>query len=248
MIPKIGSYIERIEELDSTNSYASSLLLEQHPPEGSVILARKQKKGRGQSTNKWESEDDKNLTFSIILYPSFVNVVKQFEISKTISLGVVDFLKLHTNQVSIKWPNDIYAGKNKIAGILMEYSIHRNQISSCITGIGLNINQKEFFSKAPNPVSLTQLTGKTYNLEDCLSELLNKIDSRYRELIEGGFLKIDEAYERLLYQKDTWAFYSMKGNVFEGKITGVDEYGLLKIETREQGILKFDYKEVSFLS
>jgi BirA family transcriptional regulator, biotin operon repressor / biotin---[acetyl-CoA-carboxylase] ligase len=247
MIPKIGSYIEHIEELDSTNSYASSYLSEKHPPEGTIILAKKQSKGRGQSTNKWESEGGKNLTFSVILYPTFISISQQFEISKAISLGVADFLSNYVDKVSIKWPNDIYVDKNKIAGILMEYSIQKNLISSCIIGIGLNINQGKFFSNAPNPVSLTQLTSKTYPLEECLSELLDKLNLRYQQLIDNDFVKIDKDYEQLLFQKDIIASYSAKGNVFKGKIIGVDEYGFLMIEDSDNQILKFDYKEVSFL-
>ena len=248
MIPKIGSYIERIEELDSTNSYASALLLKNNPPEGSVIIARRQIKGRGQVKNKWESEPYKNLTFSIIIYPSFIDINRQFEISKAISLGMKDFLSKYVNNTSIKWPNDIYIGKNKIAGILMEYSIQRNKISSCIIGIGLNINQIHFSSDAPNPVSLAQATGKDYNLEDCLSELLQCLDLRYQELIDSRFQKIDKEYENSLYQRNSWAAYSAEDNKFEGKIRGVDEYGLLIMETRENRLLKFDYKEVTFLS
>jgi len=247
MIPKIGSYIERIEELDSTNCYASSLLLEKHPSEGTVIIANKQRKGKGQYTNKWESEANKNLTFSIILYPDFIDISRQFEISKAVSLGVADFIRQYADHVSIKWPNDIYVDKRKIAGILMEYSIQKNKISSCVIGIGLNINQNEFFSNAPNPVSLTQLTGKTYNLEECLTELLNKIDLRYQELMDENLIKIDREYVQQLYQREIWASYSSKGNVFNGKIIGVDDYGLLMIETTDKKVFKFDYKEVTFL-
>ena len=128
-MPKIGSYIERVDQLDSTNNYAASLLLTKRPPDGSVIVASSQIGGRGQGTNKWESEPDRNLTFSVILYPDFIDVTKQFEISKAISLGMVDFLRDYVENVSIKWPNDIYIGKAKVAGILMEYSIRKNKIS-----------------------------------------------------------------------------------------------------------------------
>ena len=217
-----------------------------HPREP-IIVAKKQSRGRGQSTNKWESEGGKNLTFSVILYPTFISVSRQFEISKAISLGVADFLSKYVDKISIKWPNDFYIDKNKIAGILMEYSIQKNLISSCIIGIGLNINQQNFFSNAPNPVSLTQLTGKTYPLEACLSELLENLNLRYQQLIDNDFVKIDKEYEELLFQKDILASYSAKGNVFKGKIIGVDEYGFLMIEDSDKQILKFDYKEVSFL-
>jgi BirA family transcriptional regulator, biotin operon repressor / biotin---[acetyl-CoA-carboxylase] ligase len=248
MKPIIGNYKESFDQLDSTNNYASTLLMTKRPPEGTVIIANSQTSGRGQSTNKWVSEPYQNLTFSIILYPEFIEVSRQFEISKAISLGVADFLREFVEEVSIKWPNDIYIGKKKVAGILMEYSILKGKISSCIVGIGLNINQIKFISDVPNPVSLCQVTGVIYDLEECLSILLNKLDFRYQQLARQGAGKIGRDYERILYQRDEWALYSAKGENFEGKITGVDRYGLLKIETRHETVLKFDYKEVSFKS
>ena len=246
MISKIGTYIERVDELDSTNNYAASLLLTKRPPEGTVIVANSQVGGRGQASNKWESEPDRNLTLSIVLYPEFMEITKQFEISKAISLGVVDFLKDLVNDVSIKWPNDIYIGKKKAAGILMEYSIRKGKISSCIVGIGLNINQTIFKSNAPNPVSLSQATDLIYDLENCITVLLKKIDSRYQQLSELKLQEIDNDYEKILYQKDIWSSYSAKGGDFEGKILGVDEDGTLMIETMNQTVRKFNYKEVSF--
>jgi len=248
MPPTIGSYIERVDELDSTNNYAASLLLTKRLPDGSVIVANSQVGGRGQATNKWESEPDKNLTFSIILYPEFMEITKQFEISKAISLGIVDFLKDLVDDVSIKWPNDIYIGSRKVAGMLMEYSIRKRKISSCIVGIGLNINQLEFLSDAPNPVSLSQTTAMTYDLEDCLSVLLRKLDLRYAQLNKLRLQEIDNEYEQLLYQRGSWSSYSSKEGDFSGKILGVDEYGLLMIETQNKTIRKFDYKEVIFNS
>ena len=128
----------------------------------------------------------------------------------------------------------------------MEYSIRKSKISSCIVGIGLNINQIKFLSDAPNPVSLSQVTGLTYNLEDCLTVLLQKIDVRYHQLYELKLREIDDEYEQLLFQRGYWSSYSSKEGDFEGKILGVDENGLLMIETRDNTIIKFDYKEVSF--
>jgi BirA family biotin operon repressor/biotin-[acetyl-CoA-carboxylase] ligase len=248
MIPKIGSLIQRFEELDSTNTYAANLLLENRPPEGTVVVSAHQSKGRGQASNIWESESGKNLTFSLILYPEFLEPALQFELSKAVSLGIADYLAQHTDEVSIKWPNDIYVGKNKIAGILMEYALKGNQLSSCIIGVGLNVNQSRFYSNAPNPVSLSQITGKTYDLEEKLENLLLFLDSRYRQLKAGDFNSIDQDYINLLYQKDIWALYESNGRKFEGKILGVDEYGLLIIQTREGEMRKFDYKEVAFLT
>lgn len=242
----IGSHIERIHELGSTNNYAASQLLTKRLPEGIVFVADSQVDGRGQTSNKWESEPNMNLTFSLLLYPEFLEIAKQFEISKAISLGVSDFLKEQTDHVSIKWPNDIYIGKGKVAGILIENSIRINIISSCIVGIGLNINQKEFKSEAPNPVSLSQITGRVFNLEETLSDLCLKIDARYNQLRNGAFRQIDEDYIAMLYQFGNWSQYSDENGDFEGRILGVDQIGRLLIETRNGNINKYHFKEVVF--
>jgi len=242
----IGSKIERIDVLGSSNNYAATQLLTKRLPEGIVFVANSQVDGRGQVSNRWESEPNKNLTFSILLYPDFLEIMKQFEISKTISLGVVDFLKELTDHVSIKWPNDIYIGAKKAAGILIENSIRIDKISSCIVGIGLNINQQLFVSDAPNPVSLTQLTGLTYNLEEALSQLCQKIDARYHQLRKGDFRQIDDDYIGMMYQLGNWSNYSDENGDFEGQIIGVDQIGRLMIETRDGNIKKYHFKEVVF--
>ena len=242
----IGSKIERIDELGSSNNYAAAQLLTKRLPEGIVFVANSQVDGRGQVSNKWESEPNKNLTFSILLYPDFIEIMRQFEISKAISLGVVDFLNELTDQVSIKWPNDIYIGTGKVAGILIENSIRIDKISSCIVGIGLNINQTEFLSDAPNPVSLSQITGKVYNLEELLPDLCMKVDARYHQLRNGDFGQIDNDYISMLYQQDSWSPYTDENGDFEGKILGVDQIGRLMIETRNGEVNKYQFKEVIF--
>ena len=133
----IGSSIKRIQEVGSTNNYAAEQLLTNRPQEGTVFVANSQVDGRGQTSNKWESEPYKNLTFSIVLYPDILEIAQQFEISKAVSLGITDFLNGKVQQVSIKWPNDIYVGTRKIGGILIENSVRINKISSCIVGIAI---------------------------------------------------------------------------------------------------------------
>ncbi len=242
----IGSTIQRIHETDSTNNYAATQLLTKRLQEGIVFVADSQFDGRGQSGNKWESEPGRNLTFSILLYPDFLEIAKQFEISKAISLGIADFLNELTDHVSIKWPNDIYIGQGKAAGILIENSIRANIISSCIVGIGLNVNQQLFVTDAPNPVSLSGITGKEYNLKESLTKLCTKIDARYSQLRNGKFSQIDKDYSDMLFQRDVWSFYSDENGRFEGKLLGVDQIGRLMIETRSGKVNKYQFKEVAF--
>lgn len=242
----IGSYIERIQEIGSTNNYAAEQLLTNRLPEGTVFVANSQVDGRGQVSNKWESEPNTNLTFSIIIYPEFLEITNQFEISKIISLGVTDFLKDKTENVMIKWPNDIYVGKRKIAGILIENSVRINKISTCIVGVGLNINQKVFKSDAPNPISLSQVTGEKYNLHEILPEICLRINERYHQLINGEFNQIDKDYTQMLYQRGLQSSYGDKTGDFEGRILGVDRFGRLRIETTTGAIRTYQFKEVSF--
>ena len=242
----IGSTIERIDEVGSSNNYAATVLLTKRLSEGTVFVVNSQVDGRGQVSNRWESEPNKNLTFSIVLYPDFIEIQKQIEISKSISLGVVDYLKELSDDVTIKWPNDIYIGRGKVAGILIENAIRIDKISSCIVGIGLNVNQKVFTSDAPNPVSLSQVNGMDYNLEESLTDLCLKIDTRYDQLRQGDYMQIDDAYTQMLYQRGCWCHYSDDNGDFDGKILGVDPIGRLMIESRNGKINKYQFKEVTF--
>jgi BirA family biotin operon repressor/biotin-[acetyl-CoA-carboxylase] ligase len=242
----IGSkYIFR-ENLSSTNSYAAALLKNKPVQEGTIIHTNYQTAGRGQTGNTWESENGKNLLISIILYPFMIIPSDQFIISKIISLGICDFIRQHTANVSIKWPNDIYVNNDKIAGILIEASIIRNEIENIVAGIGLNINQKIFRSGAPNPVSLAMITGKKYDTEECLRNLASNLDRRYKQLLQEKRTEINNDYLINLYRKGEWSDYSDSNGLFEGRIVSVVPDGRLQIEDRRGIIYEYGFKEVNF--
>jgi BirA family biotin operon repressor/biotin-[acetyl-CoA-carboxylase] ligase len=204
----IGKNLIEIEETDSTNLYASVLLRSKEIPEGTIISAFRQSSGRGLGSNSWESEGGKNLTISIILYPSFLPIEKQFMLNKVVSLGVYDMITkligntnslIHKRIAKIKWPNDIYIGDKKVSGILIENAIIGNKFLHSIVGIGVNINQEIFLSDAPNPVSLKNITGKKHKLKECLELLCFYIDKRYSQLKNNNYKAIDEDYLLTLY-------------------------------------------------
>ena len=138
----IGNNIISLEEVDSTNRYLKDYLLKDNNTiEGLVVVATNQHSGRGQKGNTWQSEQGKNLTFSIFIKPN-IQVQAQFLISKAISLGIVDFLNdVGLSELKIKWPNDIFCKDKKIARILIENTLKGNNVSNSIIGIGLNVNQ-----------------------------------------------------------------------------------------------------------
>lgn len=243
----IGSKLFFYENLPSTNSHAGALLKNSEMPEGAVIYTNYQSAGRGQGGNRWESEENKNLLLSIILFPSMIRPEDQFLLSMTVSSGICDFLKHFDLTGSIKWPNDIYVKDDKIAGILIENSTLGQQIEHSIAGIGININQTEFRSDAPNPVSLSLLTGIQYDLKICLEQLTGNLDIRYKQLISADFEVIRSDYLARLYRKDQWHEYRDTGGVFRGRISDVTNEGRLRIEKADGRSGEYSFKEIDFI-
>ena len=243
----IGSNLFFYKNLSSTNSVAIELLRESELPEGSVIYTDFQISGKGQPGNRWESEDGKNLLLSIILYPSSVSPVEQFLLSRTISLGLCDFIDRHHEGSKIKWPNDIYVKNDKIAGILTENSLMEDTIENSVAGIGFNINQEKFPPEIPNPVSLKLLTGKEYDTDTCLKELLSDLDRRYKQLLYGNRDELRGEYINRFYRFNEFHNYRAEEREFKGKIIDVSFSGLLIIEEENGKIREFSFREIDFV-
>lgn len=243
----IGNQIVRIQVVDSTNNYANQQIRDNACGEGTVFLAYEQTAGRGQLKNFWESEPGKNLTFSIVIYPSFLEIRHQFMISKVVTLGIYKALSKYIDNLKIKWPNDIYAGNKKLGGILIENSIMYASIKSSVVGIGLNVNQTVFKSLAPNPVSMKILTNQHFDTDAVLAEILAGIDIYFALLKDGEEELIDREFITRLYRLNENHSYKSENEVFEGKIIGVNEIGQLLIRKMDDTILDFHFKEVEFL-
>ena len=243
----IGKYIIRLHSTESTNNYANSQLRANEVAEGTVFLAYEQSAGRGQMANFWESEPGQNLTFSIVVYPHFLDIRRQFMLSKAVTLGIYRALTKYVDDLHIKWPNDIYAGNQKLGGILIENSIMYSSIKSAVIGIGINVNQNLFLSKAPNPVSLKILTNQEYDCELVLSEILSQIDFYYTMLQKGEQEFIDLEFISVLYRLHEKHWFKSEQEIFEGQIIGVNEIGQLLIRNENGEVLDFHFKEVEFL-
>lgn len=247
MFQIVGKHIFRLNMVDSTNNYANSQLSEKEPVEGTVFLAYEQSNGRGQLKNFWESEPGSNLTFSIVLFPDFLDIRKQFMLSKVVSLGIYTALSKYVANLRVKWPNDIYAGDRKLGGILIENSIMYSSIKSSVIGIGINVNQTHFVSDAPNPVSLSILANKAYDCDLILDELLAGIDSYYSLLKQNEEERINQEFLSVLYRyREKHWFKDQKGE-FEGEIVGINKIGQLLIRKSDDKTMSYHFKEVEFL-
>jgi BirA family transcriptional regulator, biotin operon repressor / biotin---[acetyl-CoA-carboxylase] ligase len=243
----IGKVFFHYENLPSTNLLALEMLNKGKMEDGTVISTFAQTDGRGQASNKWESEPEKNLSLSIIFKPDFLPLQKQFLLNQAISLGVYDFVNLYVkNEVKVKWSNDIYIGNEKIAGILIQNITQGQNLQYSVVGIGININQTNFLSPAPNPTSIALATGNEIPLWTAMSFLLKYIENRYLQLRSEQYETLNEDYHEALYRINDWHFFSSNDSIFQGKILGVNETGQLRIDSKD-GEFTFNFKEIKFI-
>jgi BirA family transcriptional regulator, biotin operon repressor / biotin---[acetyl-CoA-carboxylase] ligase len=242
----IGNEITWLNSVDSTNNYTTELLRQSVIHEGRVIVADEQTAGKGQRGNYWLSDTGKNLTFSVFIKPVFISPVNQFYLTKFISVALVRFLiKEGISDVYIKWPNDIYYKTKKIAGILIENNVRNNIISGSVIGIGLNVNQIEFPKILKMAGSMRLITGHNYNLKDTLQKLLDELNAGYLKL-RADLFSFDDEYEQLLFRKNITADFLINNERVSGTIKGVDNNGLLILETKS-GINLCNFKEIEFV-
>lgn len=239
-----GFEVLEYEEAGSTNTVAEALPLQQLRDK-MVVLTWRQTQGRGQAANKWESAPGKNISLTLIFKPEKLEASKQFAVSMAVALGGADFVSLYTQGVTVKWPNDIYAGDRKISGILIEHRISGAYIQSSLCGIGININQREFISEAPNPVSLFQLTGKEIPLQRALEELLECIGRQYDRI--GDYKVLEKEFRQRMYRAGGVHDWEDERGRFQASVAGVDEYGQLMLKDTEGRIRTYAFKEVKYV-
>ena len=243
-----------ISQTNSTNDY-----LKQHP-DCDAVWTTWQTAGRGQAGNSWESEQGKNVLLSMRLRKPSVAIEQAFMLQMAVSLGVQEVVArlLPDQAVTIKWPNDIYAGDRKICGILIESTISDGQLAEAIAGIGLNVNQTIWQSDAPNPVSLKQITGLDYDLPSIYDALCENIHNKLSLLTTPKTLK--QLYLSVLYRLGQKALYSRRDvtltpsriltdtpeNAFEALIADITPQGELVLETAD-GNRKYHFKEIQFV-
>ncbi len=236
------------DSLPSTNQYCELLDLNQYE-EFTVFSAIKQTAGIGQRGNHWEAEAGKNLTFSIVLKPCFLPIANQFQLTKSVSLGITDWLKTivpREHTIKIKWPNDIYVDQNKICGILTSAKISGDQIVSAILGIGININQTHFPTWVPNPVSIVQLIEKQTPIGSALKDVVTAIERRYNTLKTNLTSPDIDYLKNLLHIKEE-RHYLYHGCKISATITGVNKFGHLEIIRPSGEIVYCQMKEIQWI-
>jgi len=244
-LPFKTNHVEYLPSCHSTNEVAQDLL-QSGVAEGTIVITDDQFAGKGQAGNEWRSFPGQNLTFSLILRPTFILPKEQFLITVVLSLGIKEALEeILPGEVKIKWPNDIFFNNRKIAGLLIENVLRGNHYDSCIAGIGLNVNQTEF-TKEIRAASAKIATGQSLDLNLMLNSLMKSISDYYIKLqTETHNLLVDRYHQSMLGLGEDRKFRA-EGGEFEGVIEGTDEFGRLQVRKGNK-LLVFQHKEIKML-
>ena len=238
---EIGRNIIRLESVDSTNNYTANRVRAGELRHGAVILAVEQTQGKGQMGAVWHTKPGMNLTFSVFLDNVNLSVERQFILTKIVSLALVDFLKSRGVEAKIKWPNDIYVGKEKIAGVLIENTLKGTTVKRSIVGIGLNTNQLKFGDYPAT--SLRLQTGDYCSNDEVLFSLIGRLNAWFQKIEDSG---INREYLDQLFRIGELASFEDANGIFEGTIIGVEPDGKLCIECNDS-LRKYSLKEIRFI-
>ena len=240
--------IIKLNATNSTNTYLKNLLKEKQVKDLSCIWALSQTQGRGQQGAKWISEPGKNLTFSVLKKFKNLSSEYHFLLNMEVSLAIFRALKkLYIPDLALKWANDILSSKKKICGILIENTLHKEQISSSIIGIGLNVNQV-FFNDLPNVSSLQKIMGHPFDLEEVLLLICQELEVSLKSLSPTRFETMLDEYHTHLFRKDKPSTFEYpNGERFMGYIRGVSHNGQLQVEQEDALMSSFSLKEIKLL-
>ncbi|MFN3918460.1 MAG: biotin--[acetyl-CoA-carboxylase] ligase [Flavobacteriales bacterium] len=245
----VGQNLIELQEVDSTNNFATILINTTNIIDGTVIMAYRQFAGKGQRGNTWISEPEKNLTFSIIIGNATVGlgVFPNFDLSKATALAISDYLTERKKlSVQVKWPNDVFVNDRKIAGILIEFIYRGNLPRFAVVGVGLNVNQTEF-SNFFCATSLKTELQSDFEVKEILKELLPYVEKRYMQLrSDRGRRDLHDGYLNKLLGYGESINYIHEEQKKTGVITGLSSDG--KIEIENAGALqRFEMKEIKLL-
>ena len=247
--------------IKQTNS-TSTLLREQYSdelPHLYTIRTDYQTAGRGQAGNSWESEEGKNLLFSALLRYEDVLAAEQWRLSMLVAVALWEVLAkyLPQEQLTIKWPNDIYFGDKKLVGILIENSLKGGYVGYSIAGIGVNVNQTKWLSTAPNPISMKEITGQEYDVEGLMREWIEAIRAWEKCTTE----ELSTAYLQRIYRREGWHKYVEREvsvlptmiaqqdteGAFLAEFVGVTEQGELVLRMQDKTEKKYHFKQIRFV-
>jgi BirA family biotin operon repressor/biotin-[acetyl-CoA-carboxylase] ligase len=202
--------------------------------EAVIVTSLAQTMGKGQQGAVWESAAGDNLLFSVHLPEISVPIEKHYLFNMACSIGIRNGLGDFIDDVMIKWPNDIYVGREKISGMLLEASIAGKKISKAVIGVGVNVNQVAFSNKL-SATSLKNVTEQNYELDAVLNRIITALDMAFMMLIENEHNTYRLYHEQLLLLNTPSSFSVGNNDSFIGVIEKVNEHGQLVVREESSG-------------
>jgi BirA family transcriptional regulator, biotin operon repressor / biotin---[acetyl-CoA-carboxylase] ligase len=242
----IGFSFVELSTVDSTNNYAMAMIHEGMATHGMAVFAHAQTAGKGQRGKHWTSEPGSNIILSVLVDASPIRHLPPFALSAASALACHELFAFHTTpECSIKWPNDIYWRDRKAGGILIENVYRGKEWQWAVIGIGLNVNQTRFPDLGRPPVSLKQITGKTFDAVVLAKDLCALLETCWQELAAGRTDAIYSRYQDLLYKRGELVRLRKDETVFEAYIQGVGTDGRLR--TGHNGETGYSVGEVEWM-
>jgi BirA family biotin operon repressor/biotin-[acetyl-CoA-carboxylase] ligase len=220
--------IKYYKELPSTQITVKALALENFD-EGTVVIAEKQTSGYGRIKRVWSSNPG-GLWFSILLKPS-LHPEESSKLALILSIALKHTFDLYNIDSKIKWPNDIFINNKKIAGIIIEMSADQNVINWIVAGIGININNKLPKEIQETSVSLKEIVNKKIDRTEFICEFFINFEKLYNSFQKEGFKQFFKEYNDNLLYKNKRVLIDTGYTVIDGINLGIDENGMLIINT-----------------
>lgn len=212
----------------STNLDAKALI-EKGSPNGTLVIAEEQTKGRGRRGRKWESPPGQSIYMTLGLKPdiepdkaSMLTLIMAYATAKAIR-------KITGLDAKIKWPNDIVLNGKKVCGILTEMHLEQTGIKSVVIGIGINVNQTEFNEVIKDTAtSLLLEGGKNVSREELVAWTMNYFEEAYEQfLLQKNLAFLKEEYEKLLANRNKEVRVLEPQGEYEGVALGICDTGEL---------------------
>jgi BirA family transcriptional regulator, biotin operon repressor / biotin---[acetyl-CoA-carboxylase] ligase len=229
----VGRDIRVFKETTSTNDVVEKLAHDR-VPEGVVVFAEGQSRGRGRLSRRWESSAGQGLWFSILLRPA-ISPQAATQITIAAAVALARAIRLLTDlKPQIKWPNDVQIEGRKIAGILTEMSAEVDRVRFLILGIGINVNQdKSHFPSELRSVatSLKIETGTSWERAALAARVLEEFDADYARVRRGKFEAVADEWAAICSTLGKVVKVQMGDRVYQGTAEALDSDGALMLRS-----------------
>lgn len=226
-----ASHIHYHPSIDSTNALAKTLV-GQGAAEGTLVITEEQTAGRGRRGKSWVSPAGANLLFTVLLRPPLEGD-RVFVLTMALTLaGLKAVNTVGGLKAMIKWPNDLYVGTKKLAGVLTEFATRGKQVDWAVLGMGLNVGWRpEVPVQGGAPAtSLLEETGQGVSRNELLIEILKGFEALYAEIVAGNMNSLYKEWNENCLVLGKAVVLESETERVEGKALRIDDCGALILE------------------